>query len=198
VLWVAKQALSTRQIATTTSPCGTNCTFSLEFTGPYVQCTENLLNRSVTEDEFYTGIYARYYSGGWEPIVKEDTDTTWLPFGKFSMNISRPVGEYYSGHQNTSFNDMLALETHQVSCLPGRASYTLQTSYANGVRELSYTTKYLGALQDIWKADNTQFPGNSSALADLNNNDFEAMNLYALTDSFVSAMAGNYPIRVST
>lgn len=174
--------MTTRRISTTTSPCGTNCTFQLEFVGPYVQCTEHIFNQSFPHND--TNLF-NYYSAGWTSSLVDDPPDLPLSFFNLSTNLTRPFGTYVSD----SGDNMWVSEVTQLQCLPGCATYLLHTSYVNGIRELSYTAEYLGALQD---PDNYGLAGVPQS-AKTNLARYGVINLFALTDSFVDAISGTYP-----
>ncbi|TVY34964.1 hypothetical protein LOCC1_G008078 [Lachnellula occidentalis] len=131
-----------------------------------------------------------YYSAGWASPQDDGFAAIQPSVAWFSMNISRPFGMYSAG----SMGSMVVSEVTQLQCIPGHATYSLHTSYINGIRELSYTTEYLGTLQDIWNDDLEGTP--EPARPKLTRDDYEVMNWFALTDSFVNAISGSYPASV--
>jgi hypothetical protein len=91
---------------------------------------------------------------------------------------------------------MLVSQARRISCSAGRASYTLNTTYTNGIRSLTHSSQHLGSLDDVASQ------GVPLAATNVTEHEVEdkysvgqAMNLFALFDSMFDPLAGTYPAR---
>jgi hypothetical protein len=141
-----------------------------------------------------------YYVGDWTAPAQL-SDYAMNPFLSFSMKIVRPIGQFftptYDGPVPGAGKMITLTETQQINCDAGKATYTLNTTYTNGIRNLSYSTDYLGPLQDAWFADvnvtnGFSFDDTPGAKNTLYWKNFQAAYTFAIIDSMLQPLTGRY------
>jgi len=200
----SKLTLQSGQIKETQSPCGSNCSFTTTFIGPYLFCNATNFTQLVSSksDTYLRGsfsdLYIDYYSGVWDTPLDElggdgvgsvwfTNETVLMP--NISINISRPAGLIYSTSSSFADNASLIVETQQFFCVPGRAAYNLNTTYVDGARKLSLSTEYLGSLLDICQQE--------ECVVNQTDAKFQALSLFSIVDSMFTPLSGKIACQVS-
>lgn len=136
VLRSASHAMVSNAITTSPSPCGLNCSYTIEFAGPYLLCDEpQISNSSVgwNGDSFpiYIGLWVNPRSGIVKPYdyhynltYKREAEA--LSVANLNITILRPFAEILSGH--------VATQRTFFECRPGQATYNVNVTYINGVQ----------------------------------------------------------------
>ncbi|KAF4635688.1 hypothetical protein G7Y89_g2415 [Cudoniella acicularis] len=189
----SKFTLQSGRIPETRSPCGNNCTFTTSFVGPYLHCNQSTFNTLVPVvqlGEDMGNFYVDYYSGVWNleapayntfKMANTEDFEVWMSnmTSNVSFNINRPLGVLVqpnmdSAHslENHDFN--LLVETQQLFCIPSRAMYRLNTTYTDGVYNMSLSTEYLGSLAEVCQKGNCAEDQNGLDVI------FEAMSVFAI------------------
>lgn len=131
---LARQVLVTGEAFAMPSPCGVNCSYVVEFEGPYMECTKTSQNAVVVDSDklqIYTGqwispasaqlVQSRY--NGTYTLAHLNT-TTLTPL---SVNVAN------SSTNSTTPTTYVTVQQDNTICSPGRAKYTLNHTYVNNV-----------------------------------------------------------------
>jgi hypothetical protein len=206
VLTTAKATLMTRDVLSTVSPCGQNCTFMMTFYGPTVKCNTTTLNEIGLIPESASDTYrAPIYSGGWSTVNDRGLSQSaslvpgWvLPDGASETSRKdRPDTFFVARHELATQHPVSAITntssyprtTYLTSCKLHRGIYSLNTVYSKGQRNLRLTTDARESLDSLWHM--TEENIESLRLPDPPIN-VEVTNLFALADSLVQALTGEY------
>lgn len=76
----------------------------------------------------------------------------------FKFNLTQPLGFYAYTINVPGDSWILVQEVSSMECAPARAMYTLNTTYSQGVRTLSYSTEYLDLLSTTLNNDKGRAP----------------------------------------
>lgn len=130
---------------------GENSSYALAFDGPTVQCSESKLTQSTISEASYVGTHVVVYNGTWPSLRDLDNQSV------FILTQSRVVGYYpapiwtpqtYFADGTYSFvtyppDDMsvnIILEHRTLHCEAHTTTYSVNISYAKGIRRIEYTT----------------------------------------------------------
>ena len=121
--------LSSRVLADSVSPCGANCSYTVVFEGPYLDCSARSFHGVIPCSGDNDGLEFDQYSGKYNLTTMSIRQL--LP-------ISAPIVQTGSTYQ-LLVNETYATITDLV-CRTAAANYTATFSYENGVRNITYTT----------------------------------------------------------
>jgi len=132
-----------------TSPCGANCSYVMEFEGPWVECT------NATETFFINDTLSRIpiYSGQWlaPPVAypgfrpKYNGTYTLANFSSTTLVPLMANRAIFEGEANSS----LFVQQNTIICSPGRASFRVNNTYHNNLYRRSVTVKPIDKLINL-------------------------------------------------
>lgn len=196
-----------RDVTTSISPCGSNCTFTTTFYGPAVKCSSRVMNETVLVETPADGFYRPpLYTGGWstaDGLGAMNTTSSarpgWISTGNETTDhIDTFYVAQYTVPPQTLVNTTARLATYKrltalTTCKLHRSMYTLKTEYENGHRTLAVSTHMQESLESLWLTNNTDTEFHSSNLELINEpTRLQVTNLFALVDGLVQALAGQY------
>jgi hypothetical protein len=164
------------------------------------------------------------YSGGWNvanidrsPVNSGDPHPGWITTkngssrelcdGKYPVPfyctrlVNQPNTFFVSQHtilfDELSFSRAgvtLPRSTKKTSCTLHRGRYTLRTTYLDGRRTFNLSTSRDETLDALWAVDRDKLTGVNQVVPVSMTSSFQVMNLFALFDSLVQALRGEYYI----
>ncbi|CZR55289.1 uncharacterized protein PAC_05176 [Phialocephala subalpina] len=147
---LARQVLVAGEALTMPSPCGANCSYVVEFEGPYVECTNSSQTAVVVNSDglqIYTGDWispasaqlAQSLYNGTYTLAHLNT-TTLTPI---SVNVLKSLPN------STTPTTYVTVQQDNTICSPGRAKYTLNHTYVNNVHSRNVTMEPVDRLIDL-------------------------------------------------
>lgn len=190
-------SLVSDQIFSSPSPCGANCTYSVEFQGPYVNCNQSSFNDTFNgraiqmQIEPFRGSWSNS-SDGWEPAGEPGDMRALFAPGNFTFRTQVPYTWWIREgiDQNVDFTVTPSIN---LSCVPGRANYKMDVNYTSGLPTYSVDTQPIDNLIDFWHSEpvdgleDETFSFNKSGNGVDN---LRATNLWLLIDSLVDSLKG--------
>lgn len=179
---IGRLVLALNTVPPLPSPCGLNCTYNIQFDGPYLNCTKSIYTRLVVNDGPSWCSHDAYFTSNISVADGSRGLYMHTPF-KFTTG---GVSKY------TAPNSLLQQEMTELSCVSGWSSYKANISYSNGEQSIDHSTEYKGSLHD---------PYNQTMLEDRPGlgiwppkvlRTISEMNHYALISSLLGPLAGNY------
>ena len=187
-------------ITTSPSPCGSNCTYSLQFPGPYLLCDAPLISVGGLK---YPGPSYPLYVGVWSNPLDDITipyqdqlslerRTESVSVASFNITLLTPLGVEQSGGIFTEMSFQ--------RCRPGQTIYNVNVTYQDGIQKFTV------------QAD----PGSTRLLTDLTiptpfnyNNSYSSWsepslqwlsdaNNMAIIEAMTLALAGQYTVQVES
>jgi hypothetical protein len=180
------------------SPCGSNCTYTVEFEGPAFQCNTTIQNQTSeappgpveyidpVTNETYLILTSQesegtdHYSGAWSNWYSQ-----WFTSEAFVMNLTQVLG---------SGSGLLLQEVQTLECEPAFATYEVHLEYKDGLRSFSYNKTEGERLSDTFvrrTAPNRTAEGGVSWNADQVRN-LKNINYYGVLDAVAKALTGSY------
>ncbi|KAI9785818.1 MAG: hypothetical protein M1816_008210 [Peltula sp. TS41687] len=190
---LATRIMITGEYALMPSPCGSNCLYTVQFEGPYLECNSNTIEYTTKPLPSDLDIQIRY--SGPERMAKNGTV---LPEERVDvladlLTTVGPLPDSDSDKRNTTDYSMTL---YNMSCTPLRARYTLTNSYENNTQRITYSTTPLGKLTKV--ANGTPVQGlnfDSDGKWDQDNVDwYRDGNLLAIFKSMVFPLEGSYAV----
>jgi hypothetical protein len=200
---IGRLVLELDAVTPSSSPCGPDCAYSLQFEGPYLRCTNSISNQ--TSDP--TGVA----SCGENAFSASNVSTMGLGDSyynvgdAFNRSTSRSIGRTSKGH--------VWQEIESLSCVPSRATYTVNVAYRGGKQDIIRSQKYIGSLRDMIAPDYDYIPHTPQCDPLLNKDTdaytacirytpaiwneplllvLRALNHFSFIDAMVSPLTGNY------
>jgi hypothetical protein len=192
--------------------CGTatfNETITIDMTGRY-QHRPSVYSSGWTSD----GPGARETistNHGWRWTKSEHPYScepfAWTKYGPGQMCQGHSLPDTFFVSQHTAPHNLSLLTsgwnltyertTRMTTCSLHRANYVLETQYTEGKRLLNVSTTTDQSLEALWGADQYRFvPQDLSSYVSSNfTSTYEVLNLFAVFDSLVQALSGEYYTR---
>jgi hypothetical protein len=200
---VAKRSLLSGEILGSISPCGLNCSYTIDFQGPYMQCDplkSANISTSFPKERYLTndaGVNIMY-SG--QQQHSSSGDPYYTP-SRFEIFTSRIIGfwpkwtekdteDRGKGNPNMLTDSNFIWESHNLTCKPHRANYTVRISWKNGERQISHEAKQLDALVNLSRESRNY--ETASNRAEYHQQWINDSNLQAIFESLTNALSGNY------
>ncbi|KAL8996887.1 MAG: hypothetical protein Q9169_003698 [Polycauliona sp. 2 TL-2023] len=173
-------------IVSSTSPCGQNCSYTIQFEGPYLRCESILLNQTIAPQNPGCNLEAFTAVSSGNP----------RPSPSLNLTLSRSL-------QKTDIGS-LDQQILRLTCTPARASHIVRFTHNGASRVTSHETEYLSSLDSMLQAEySDMIPlskspspdclANRSACAPTGVLDrLTAFHHYALIDALSSALNGTY------
>ncbi|KAL5363380.1 hypothetical protein BJX96DRAFT_155612 [Aspergillus floccosus] len=208
IRYLANVVLTSGTVLNTPSPCGANCSYTLQFTGPYMQCTSTDIPRRIEKNitelaRQYPAIRFTAYNSTLVP-QRADADSQTQPHlhfvtaratNEFAVQVART---YMNGSEEVSDRRYRAdmVESH-LDCVPSKAEYTVQMAYQENIQHVTVSTdessiRPLSSLVNqhiVVPLASYQTPGmlNSTAIAF-----FEDANLATLIYAMAQKLTGTF------
>ncbi|RDW70353.1 hypothetical protein BP5796_08750 [Coleophoma crateriformis] len=115
------------------SLCGANCSYIMEFEGPYLDCTETITNKFTTVNMSASDTFPVYSANLMTADKTNFTATTSFPVAA-NANIANAMG------------GTLYSEEHNLTCSPWRAKYVLNNTYENNIQNMQLSTEKIAPL----------------------------------------------------
>lgn len=205
---IALKTLLSGNILPSSTPCGPNCTYTIQFDGPDINCGEVIsanVSRSFTKEMYVDnqmGINLMYSAQ--ESRLATDPKISVYPWtlSRYDISTSRIVGFWPLAtaspqEQKPSANTEYIWESHNMTCQPGWATYKTTMSWKDGAREISYGKQPHGDLVNLQTDHNWVGSGrkwNRVEYAPLWARD---SNLQAIYQTLTDTLAGNFSSLVS-
>ncbi len=113
------------------SPCGVNCSYTLQFEGPYTTCA------TVSWTEVYTNLTATWaiYSGQWispsEASLVQSLYNGTYTLAHLNATTLTPLSITTNDTAEFQTLTSVTLQTDNTLCKPGRANYSVQNTWVN-------------------------------------------------------------------
>jgi hypothetical protein len=162
------------------------------------------------------------YSGGWNvanndrsPLTSGDPHPGWIttkngsswelcdgnrpvPFSCTRL-VNRP-NTFFLNQHTILFDELninrtavtLPRSTKKTSCVLHRGKYTLRTTYLDGRRTFNLSTSRDETLDALWAVNRDKLTGGNQVVPASMISSFQVLNLFALFDSLVQALRGEY------
>lgn len=128
------------------SPCGANCTYQLEFEGPYLKC-ERTLNEDLNVETYQNSNMVEIYSGKLNTTLSDGDDPKFSAFRYSSMVLHTPT---------RLENDSITVTAENLLCRPYRALYTIENRYVNNVHDFNVSATPISRLVNLQPLDDDQ------------------------------------------
>lgn len=169
VRYLVERTMINNEIAALPSPCGTNCSYTAEFTGPYFQCQTNISNITTYEPfdapanlslSFSPNIYNAsmrfppYEPGQYgsvpsiQPLANASVE---FAIATQRLNAIGVKWNSVNGATNGSRIYRLNITEHKLICRPFKIKRQVLTTYENSIMNLEVSTdaKTLSPLVDV-------------------------------------------------
>lgn len=140
---LARQVLVAGEAFPLSSPCGGNCSYSIEFEGPYVECNDSAPTTLIAN---VTDLYPIFYGSWNSPAVGS----------QFAHSVSNYTTAFFNTStltpvavDNKPVVPVLTVQQNNVSCVPGRAKYTIKNRYDNNVYSRNVTREPIDKLINL-------------------------------------------------
>lgn len=131
------------------SPCGVNCSYVIEFEGPYMAC--NTTTTSTRFDDasqifpIYTGKWTLPFGSPLNPASRSNSTYTQARFNSTTLFPLKVNGTDLDGGQNTS----AIMRQDNTLCLPARAKYIVNNTYHNNVLKRNVSMEMIDRLTNL-------------------------------------------------
>lgn len=137
---LARQVLIGGESFAMPSPCGANCSYTMEFEGPWMECTNS------TTVTYWNDTYVPFpiYAGEWlSPLSAQLLHTLYngtYTLAQFNSSTLTPLAANHEQLMNMQ-NASALIRQDNINCSPGRARFQVNNTYVNNVqsRNISVT-----------------------------------------------------------
>jgi hypothetical protein len=143
---LARQVLIAGDSLNVGSPCGSNCSYVVEFEGPYVDCN------TITDEVLYHSAegFFNIYTGLWFSPVEESPNPalfyngtyTQANFNSTTLTPLQVNGTDLDGSNSSS----VLMQQETTLCVPGRAKYTVNNTWVNNVQNRTFSVEPIDQL----------------------------------------------------
>ena len=129
------------------SPCGVNCSYVIEFEGPYMIC-----NTTTTSTRFddagqvfpvFTGIWTQPFGSPLNPALRSNSTYTQA---RFNSTTLFPLEVNVT---NSGLNSSVVMQQDNTICLPARAKYTVNNTYHDNVLHRNISSEPIDRLTNL-------------------------------------------------
>lgn len=126
------------------SPCGVNCSYTVEFDGPYLKCASSTKENMTYH---YDDEFPHIYRGSWVASSNSISfsDTALAKYSDYYFETTTLV----QPSAYDEYNSTLVVTSEYLFCRPFRALYTVHVDYMNNVQNLSLSTKPIEQLVNL-------------------------------------------------
>ncbi|KAH7391398.1 hypothetical protein BKA64DRAFT_710302 [Cadophora sp. MPI-SDFR-AT-0126] len=146
---LAKQVLVSGEAFNMPSPCGVNCSYVIEFEGPYMLC--NTTTTSTRFDDasqifpIYTGRWIQPFGSQLNPAARSNSTYTQARFNSTTLFPLEVNGTEFGSGKNSS----AIMQQNNTICLPARAKYSVNNTYNNNVLRRSFSAEPIDRLTNL-------------------------------------------------
>jgi hypothetical protein len=122
------------------SPCGVNCSYVMEFEGPWLECANSTTSFFNESGEF------SIYDGSWtDPRTASVTQSLYngtFSIANFNSSTLTPVA-YNNDNQS------VLIQQNNLLCLPARAKFTINNTWTNNVQKREVSSETISRLVNL-------------------------------------------------
>lgn len=122
------------------SPCGVNCSYVMEFEGPWLECANSSTTFFNESGDF------PIYEGSWnDPRTASVTQSLYngtFSIANFNSSTLTPVA-YNNANQS------VLIQQTNLSCLPARAKFTVNNTWTNNVQQREVSSETISRLVNL-------------------------------------------------
>ena len=188
-------------ITTSPSPCGSNCTYSLQFVGPYLLCDLPLKSVGVLDLTEPFPLYIGVWSNPIDDITIPYQDqlsferrTESVSVTSFNTTLLTLLGKEQSGST--------LVEMSFQRCRPGQTIYNVKVAYQDGIQKFTVQTNPGSnrLLTDLTKPTPVKIYSNnySSTWSETSLQWLSDANNMAIIEAMTLALAGQYTVQVQS
>lgn len=121
------------------SPCGPNCSYTLAFAAPYLQCSPLDISYSLSSTDLFDvigeGVYPIFQGQAFDPYLSSESvqnttnSTTGIKPSQFTFTTYEAVGEAL----NSTEGSTIASRINILNCAPASTIYTVSYNFTNNV-----------------------------------------------------------------
>ncbi|KAI9788801.1 MAG: hypothetical protein M1816_006582 [Peltula sp. TS41687] len=137
--------MTTGEYVSMPSPCGSNCSYTVQFEGPYLECNISSSTSIHNLDPYPTDQTQNLEIHHKESPVIYDR-TSWQVNGLWTLE-GLEITAYEE--EGLAVDRDVNMTFYNMSCIPSRAQYTLNNSYKNNNQRVTYSARPLGKLINV-------------------------------------------------
>lgn len=145
---LAFQVLVSGEAFALNSPCGPNCSYTMQFQGPYLDCnhtaTAFTINGPPIEFLIYNGTWIDPHTA---PPVQPPYNGTFT-LSQFTSSAYSPLSANADAFFDSP-NGSLTLQEDRLLCIPGRANFTVTNTYTDNIASRTVTTNPIDPLINL-------------------------------------------------
>lgn len=145
---LAFQVLVSGQSFALPSPCGANCSYTMQFEGPFLDCNHTTTNFTIDGPTLEFLIYnATWIDPHTESPVQPPYNGTFT-LSRFASSVYTPL----SGNADAFFdspNGSVTIQQGRLLCIPGRANFTVNNTYSDNIEARTITTNPIDPLINL-------------------------------------------------
>ncbi|KAH6669412.1 hypothetical protein B0J14DRAFT_598601 [Halenospora varia] len=153
---IARQVLISGEDLPSTSPCGTNCSYTMDFEGPYMQCANSSSTFTFQSTDTSTVLLTNFtiYEGKWFSPTNADSVRIFYngtyTLANLNASFLTPLSVNYTIPELFDPYDVTALiRRDNVTCVPGRGVFTVNNVYTDNVLNRTYTVNPISKLINL-------------------------------------------------
>lgn len=145
---LAFQVLVSGQSFALPTPCGANCSYTMQFEGPYLDCNHTTTNFTIDgptlEFLIYNGTWLDPHTAS--PIQPPYNGTFTL--SHFTSSVYTPLSANVNAFYNSP-NGSVTMQQDRLLCIPGRANFTVTNTYSGNVESRTVITNPIDPLINL-------------------------------------------------
>ncbi|KAI9644828.1 hypothetical protein NHQ30_006855 [Ciborinia camelliae] len=190
-----------------TPDCIENCSYTIQFPGPWLECNASTEITYLNTYDFPDGMF-NMYEGRYNTPFEHDemgASAKGLPFtfdtvtySPIAANIDETT--LYGPTNRTGHEGLIGAKKNMMSCELWRADYTLAVNYTNGFQVLSSSAQKVDILQpSLWRSVHGIADENTTHLRwDTNDTEwYRDINLGSIAEAVIKPLRGNYTSAIS-
>lgn len=199
-----ERVMSKRSRDSLISPCGVNCSFTVEFEGPYLSCVEEPPRNVEINSRRFPNIYEAFYTAAkqfpktGEFAATPTSDELDMADARLTMKTYQPGQIGYLSRENESEWFMIdavkriKMTEFASTCRPAVAKYKYDNTFVENEWISNFSTEYLRDFLDF-KADGVKLPAldRGGTLDDTATNRLRDINILAVIDTFGTMLSTN-------
>ena len=128
------------------SPCGVNCSYVMEFEGPWLYCENSTTTAFYNQSGYKNENYFTIYSGTWtDPRTAFITQSVYngtYSIANFNSSTLTPIA-YNNDNQS------ILVQEDYLLCVPARAKFTVNNTYINNVQSRTVSVEPISRLVNL-------------------------------------------------
>lgn len=202
---IAQKTLLSGDILPSSMLCGSNCTYTIQFDGPDINCSEvtsSNISTSFPKESYVNGRSGPnlIYSAQEKKLATDQSvtdlniDASIWTHSRYEISTSRIIG-FWSPVASKQILELMSefiWESHNMTCWPGWATYNTIISWKDGARSISYEKQPQGNLVNLqdtfnWEAVHAKWNRSEYTLLWIRDS-----NLQAIYQTLTDSLAGNF------